>query len=188
MNIARRQLRAFFIHMIGLENKTLTSERLSYRLLEERDKLQLASLLSDAEVTRPAGFLPSKSASEFDDFFATLTQYNTGIAVLLGDVLIGYIHVNKYVSSLPELVGKPCVSTGFVIGKAFQRKGYGTEMLNTLTNYLLGRFSACFADCFDNNPASEKLIRKCGYEYFEDYTMFFDGIGETKTCKSFIHR
>ena len=82
----------------------------------------------------------------------------------------------------------PCVSTGFVIGKAFQRKGYGTETLNTLTSYLLGRFSACFADCFDDNPASEKLIKKCGYEYLEDYTMFFDSIGENKTCKSFIHR
>ena len=174
--------------MIGLENKILTSERLSYRLLDERDRLTLASLLSDTEVTRPAGFLPAKSAAEFNDFFATLTKYNTGIAVLLGETLIGYIHVNKYVSSLPELVGMPCVSTGFVIGKAFQRRGYGTETLNTLTTYLLGRFSACFADCFDDNPASEKLIKKCGYEYLEDYTMFFDSIGENKTCKSFIHR
>ena len=75
--------------MIGLENKTLTSERLSYRLLDERDKLPLASLLSDAEVTHPAGFLPAKSDAEFNDFFATLTQYNTGIAVLLGETLIG---------------------------------------------------------------------------------------------------
>ena len=172
--------------MIGLENKILRSERLSYRLLDERDKAELRVILSDEEVTRPAGFLPAKTQGEFDSFFETLTQYRTGVAVLLDKTLIGYIHVNKYRSSLPELKDKPCVSTGFVIGKDFWRKGYGSETLNTLTSYLLGIFAGCFADCFDDNLASEGLIRKCGYEYVEDYTMFFDGINETKTCKSFM--
>ena len=174
--------------MIGLENKILKSKRLSYRLLDETDKTELRAILSDEEVTRPAGFLPAKDEAEFNEFFEVLTQYHTGIAILLDKILIGYIHVNKYKSALPELRDKPCVSTGFVIGKNFWRKGYGTETLETLTSYLLGKFSACFADCFDDNPASEGLIRKCGYEYVEDYTMFFDGINETKTCKSFVHR
>ena len=174
--------------MIGLENKILTSKRLTYRLLKKTDKAELRVILSDADVTRPAGFLPAKTQAEFDEFFETLTQHNTGIAILLNKTPIGYIHVNKYKSALPDLKDKLCVSTGFVIGKDFHRKGYGTETLETLTSYLLETFSACFADCFDDNPASEGLIRKCGYEYVEDYTMFFDGINEQKTCKSFVHR
>lgn len=46
--------------MIGLEGKRLTTDRLSVRLLEAGDRQALAALLSDAEVTRPAGFLPAK--------------------------------------------------------------------------------------------------------------------------------
>ena len=62
--------------MIGLEGKTLSSERLRYRLMQSSDKVTLSELLSDAEVTRTAGFLPAKTQKDFDDFFAALTICN----------------------------------------------------------------------------------------------------------------
>ena len=99
--------------MIGLEGKTLHSERLSYRLLSPEDKTALREILSKKSVTEPAGFLPAESAEEFDRFFAGLTRYNTGIAILRENELIGYIHVSKYVPDLPEYRGKNCVSLGF---------------------------------------------------------------------------
>ena len=172
--------------MIGLENQKLQSKRLTYRLLEEADKDALRDILSDKEVTEPAGFLPAKSKKEFDEFFATLTRYNTGIAILLGDMLIGYIHVYKDTYDFPEYEGKKGVSTGFVIGKKYWNHGYATETLETITAYLKQTFDYCAADHFVGNEPSKRVIEKCGYRYLETYTMFFEGLGKEMTCLSYI--
>ena len=172
--------------MIGLEHKKLQSKRLTYRLLEESDKEALREILSDKSVTEPGGFLPAGSKEEFDQFFAALTQYNTGIAILLGETLLGYIHVNRHISELPECRGKTGVSTGFVIGKAYQNHGYATETLETITAYLKQTFDYCAADHFAGNEPSKRVIEKCGYRYLETYTMFFEALGEEKTCLSYI--
>lgn len=172
--------------MIGLENKTLKSKRLTYRLLCEADKEALSEILSDRSVTEPAGFTPAESKAEFDEFFAELTQYNTGVAILSGDELIGYIHVHKYIPDLPEYIGKKCVSTGFVIGKEYQNKGYGTETLETLTAYLKQNFDYCFVSHFTDNVPSKRVIEKCGYRYLEEYTMFFEDLGKDITLIDYV--
>lgn len=172
--------------MIGLEGKTLHSPRLCCKLLAEGDKPALAQILSDPAVTEPAGFRVAKTQEEFDVFFSGLTVYHTALGIYLKDTLIGYVHVNKEESDDPALMGKPCVSVGFVIGAKWQRMGFGTEMLNTITPYLLTRFAACYADCFAENEASRKTIEKCGYRYVEDYSYFFDGLGEEKVCHSYV--
>ena len=172
--------------MIGLEHKKLQSKRLTYRLLEEADKNALCDILSDRSVTEPGGFLPPKSKEEFDEFFATLTRYNTGIAILLGNTLIGYIHVNRHRSELPEFREKTGVMLGFVIGKAYQNHGYATETLETITAYLKQSFDFCIADHFVGNEPSKRVIEKCGYRYLETYTMLFEALGEEKTCLSYI--
>lgn len=174
--------------MIGLESKTLHSARLEYRLLDEKDKAPLSVLLHDRSVTEPAGFLPADSEESFDRFFAELTQYNTGIAILYGREVIGYFHVNKYVPDREEYQTLKCVGVGFVIGKDYQNRGFGTETLTCLTEYLLTIFDACFADHFKENIPSKRVIEKSGYSYCEDYSMFFDGIGTEKICSSYICR
>lgn len=172
--------------MIGLEGRTLQSERLTYRLLEPSDRDALSELLSDKSVTEPAGFMPAETKEEFDDFFATLTQYHTGIAILSNETLIGYIHVNRYVPNVPEYHGKKCVSTGFVIGKKYQNQGYATETLDTITTYLKQSFDYCVADHFTDNEPSKRVIEKCGYHYLETYSMFFEELGKEVTCLSYI--
>lgn len=172
--------------MIGLAGTSFASQRLHYRLLKQSDKAALALLLSDPEVTAPAGYLPAPNDRAFDDFFASLIRYDTAIALLKGDTLIGYCRVNRYQSDAPELKGKNCVSTGFVIGKAYQLQGYGTEMLQAVTAYLLKRFDACFADCFQDNEASRKTIEKCGYRYVETYPFYFDELAKEKLCLSYV--
>ena len=172
--------------MIGFENRTLKSKRLTYRLLDASDKEDLYEILSDNGVTEPAGFLPSESKDRFDVFFAELTQYNTGIAVLRDDVLIGYIHVGKYTPDSSDYRGLKCVSTGFVIGRKYQNQGYATETLETITTYLKQTFDYCFADHFVDNEPSKRVIEKCGYRYLEEYTIFFEALGKEKTCLSYV--
>ena len=172
--------------MIGLEGQTLKSERLEYRLLCDADKEPLAALLTDPAVTEPAGFRPARSTEEFDEFFARLTQYNTGVAILHDGQLIGYFHVNRYVPDGEEFAGKSCTGVGIVIGASFQRRGFGTEALTFMTGWLLGRFDACFADCFTENVPSRRMIEKSGYRYVEDYTMPFEELRQEKTCSSYV--
>ena len=173
--------------MIGLENKTFQSKRLTYRLLNAGDKEALREILSDKSVTEPAGFMPAATKAEFDDFFTELTQYNTGIAILSGETLTGYIHVHKYVPDQSEYSGKKCVSTGFVIGKKYQNQGYATETLETVTTYLKQTFDYCFASHFIENEPSKKVIEKCGYRYFEKYTMFFEELGKDMTLLGYVY-
>ena len=169
--------------MIGMEGKMLRSERLAYRLLNPSDKVALGEMLSDRIVTEPAGFLPPE---DIDSFFETLTAYNTALGVLRDGELIGYIRVNKYVSDHSHHRDKTCVSTGFVINKKYHGKGYGTETLQTVTEYLKNRFDLCFADHFEGNEPSKRVIEKCGYKYFEKYTMYFDELGREITCLSYV--
>ena len=172
--------------MIQMQGKRLRSERLTYRLLESNDRSALHALLSDPDVTAPAGFLPAETAEQFDAFFETLTRYQTAIAILLGETLIGYIHVNKYTPDAPAYQDKRCVSTGFVIGRAYQNQGYATETLRTVTAYLRERFDACIADCFAENVASRRVIEKCGSRYLESYSMYFEELQQEKTCHSYV--
>ena len=79
-----------------------------------------------------------------------------------------------------------CVGVGFVIGKDYQNRGFGTEALTYLTKYLLSVFDACFADHFKENIPSKRVIEKCGYSYREDYSMYFDTIHMDKICSSYI--
>lgn len=172
--------------MIGLEGKTLHSARLTYRLLANNEKPALAKILSDEALTEPAGFHVAKDAAEFDSFFDSLTAYHTALGIFLKNALIGYVHVNKEISDDPQLRDKPCVSVGFVVGTQWQHNGYGSEMLEAVTAYLLTRFTACYADCFLDNEASRKTIEKCGYRYVEDYSFFFEALGEERTCHRYV--
>lgn len=173
--------------MIGLEGRQLHSARLTLRLAAQQDKEALWKLLQDDTVTKPAGFLPITTAEEFDHFFSELIAYGTGVTILAGDVVIGYVRVNKEVLDQPEFAGKSAVGLGFVIGKPYQKQGYGTEMLQTMTNYLLDRFDYCVADHFVENEASRRLIEKCGYRFLEEYSMVFDHLStEEKQLRSYI--
>ena len=172
--------------MIGLENKVLSSKRLTYRLLEEADKAALQKIVSDGSVSEPAGFLPPDTNEKFDRFYTALTQNNTGVAILHGETLIGYIHVFSYKSDMPKYCEKRGVSTGFVIGKQYWGHGYATETLETMTAYLKQMYDYCVADHFVGNDASKKVILKCGYRYFETYTMLFEELGKEMTCLSYM--
>lgn len=173
--------------MISMENKTLRSARLEYRILNEEDKTALRAILANGSVTAPAGFMPAKSNDEFEAFFTSLTVHKTAIAILREGTLIGYVRVNRYVSDDAQYEGKNCVSTGFVIGSTYQKQGYGTEMLAFITKYLKTLFDFCFADCFEGNEASRTVIERCGYKFTEKYTMFFEELNEEKTCLSYVY-
>ena len=57
--------------MIGLKNKELKTERLTLRLIEERDKEPLSLLLKDDSVLRLQGFTRQKRPRILTNFLST---------------------------------------------------------------------------------------------------------------------
>lgn len=174
--------------MIGMEDRVERSRRLTYRLIADCDREPLRAMLTDPKVTEPAGFRPPVTDEAFEEFFSGLTAYHTGVAILLGQELIGYVHVNKMNMDQGVYAGKSCLGLGFVLGRQYHRQGYATEMLNWITGYLKGRADWCFADAFVDNAPSNALIQRCGYTYVEDYSMYFDALGKTMTCHSYAYK
>ena len=187
--------------MIDFNNRILRSARLTYRLLEDGDRAALRAILSSPAVTEPAGFRMPATEAEFDEFFIVLTAYDTGVAILSGDVLVGYIHVYPENMAGTVCEGSRCVGFGFVIGEAFQWRGYATEALIAMTEYMRdarvllpdasglpvrGPVDYCLADHFEGNEASRRVIEKAGYRYLETYTYYFEELGREMTCLSYV--
>ena len=172
---------------IGFDNLTLSCGRLTYRLIAEADRESLREILSDPDLTRPAGYMPAKDDADFEKFWHGLTDHKAGIAILYKNECIGYFNVHPYKADSGEYAGKNNVSVGFIIGRRYQKQGFGTEAVGVLTAYLKRRFDYVFGECFEENAASEKTLRKCGYRYVETYRMFFDKLCEEKKVLSFVY-
>ncbi len=166
--------------MIGMEGRILKSKRLSFRLLEDCDKLSLFRIVQEKETTIPSGFLPITDTDAFEAFWKGLTQYNTGVAILYHGGCIGYFHVNRWAPDEVEYKDKKNVGIGFLIGRNYLRQGFGTETLTTLNQYLLTQFDCIWGDYFEGNEASRKLLHKCGFIPVGTYDMIFDSLGGEK--------
>lgn len=55
---------------------------------------------------------------------------------------------------------------GYVIGEPFQNKGYATECVNDVINYMKNKFSTqtVYAKYFESNIASSRVLEKNGFE------------------------
>ena len=59
-------------------------------------------------------------------------------------------------------------------------------MLRFITACLKERFDFVIADAFEDNPASNRVIVKCGFRRLRDYTMLLEGPGGEKVCRSYV--
>ena len=74
---------------------------------------------------------------------------------------IGYMPAPK--SNLPAREGEPLV--GYWVGKPYWNEGICTEALQLLLDYCINvmHFENIWADYFTGNPASGRVIQKCGF-------------------------
>lgn len=170
--------------MLNIKEKTLKSKNLTFRLLNNEDKKDLYEILQEPETTLPVGKLPIKDQESFKVYWYNLTKDNSAISILLNGNCIGYYHFYKYIIDNPIHKDMNNVGIGFLIGKDYLHRGYGTEALLILNAYLLTIFDNIFADYFIENIASKKTLEKCGFKYLETYKMEFDELKETKLIAS----
>lgn len=139
-------------------------EKVFLKILSEDDVDEnYLGWLNDNEVTR---FIESRwQAHSLED----LKNYVKTINESLDDVLLG-IHLKNQ-----EHIGNVRIcqihpvhrfgDLGFLIGKKYWNKGYGTEAIKLATEYAFKELNLnkLFADIYSNNVGSYKAFMKAGY-------------------------
>ena len=153
------------------------SERLSFRRIRPEDSKRIFECwASDEEVTKYVTWPAHKNVEtteyvvdmwlkEYDD----PACYRYGIELKETGGLIGMIDIVGYIDGKPEI--------GYVLGRAFWNRGYMTEALRAMTEYLFsGGFDTILIEADERNIGSNSVIRKNGFVFTHQ---------ETRPCSSF---
>lgn len=188
-------VRPFSVKIIGIIMKhcgtqTIITERLILRRFEEADAEHMFNnWANDADVTKFMRWQPHGDISvtadllrewvasyEHDDF------YDWAIVLKDSNIPIGSIGCmpnNKY----NDLV----IEVGYCISKAYWRKGFTSEALAAVIEYIFGN-----TDCIrieanhdPRNPNSGRVMKKCGMQY--EGTLRMRGKNTTGICDECVY-
>lgn len=145
---------------------TIKTQRLILRPWKESDAPALYTLAKDGEVGPRAGWEPHKNIEESLDVIQKIFSNDCTWAITLKDngELIGCIGYYTYHTSNIE-IGINDAEVGYWIGKEFWNKGFCTEALMEIIDFCFNKkkFDILWADFFVDNPASGRVMEKCGF-------------------------
>ena len=140
-------------------NSTLTTPHLLLKALEEQDRETMIRLLGDREIGKTYMLPVFQSKQQADAYFDRLvvlcqTRFVFGIYLPDGE-LIGMLNECGCTEDEIEL--------GYFISTAHQGRGYATEALQAaIQECFLCGFRHVVAGFFEENPASRRVMEKCG--------------------------
>lgn len=147
--------------------KVMQTPRIRLRPWEECDAEALYKYASDPDVGRRAGWPEHTSLKESLEIIRTVFHNDYTWAIILKDTdepigCIGYYPFGKSNIS----IGEHDCEVGYWIGKPYWNHGICTEALRLLLDYCLHvkQFQNIWADHFIGNPASKRVLQKCGFE------------------------
>lgn len=157
--------------------KEFDSERLHFRRIRAEDSRRIFDCwASDDEVTKyvtwpthqnveTTAYVVDMWLKEYDDPGC----HRFGIELKETGELIGMIDVVDYIDGKPEV--------GYVLGRAYWGKGYMTEALRAVTDYLFSEgYDTVLIEADERNIGSNSVIRKNGFVFTHQ---------ETRPCSSF---
>lgn len=146
--------------------KVLETDRLILRPWREADAEALFKYASDPDVGPRAGWPPHKSVEESLEIIRKVFTAEGMWAIELketGEAIgcAGYLPASY--SNL-EIDEDQC-EVGYWIGKPYWNRGYCTEALRAVVNYCFNikGFTVLWGDYFPENPASGRVMEKCGF-------------------------
>ena len=162
--------------MFGSNTPQIETKRLILRKLKMADAEDLFQVLSDREVNRFLPWFPHKSIAETKAFLESdvFSDYRKPIAYRYGlewkqtGAVIGYLSL---LGIDPE---KRCGDIGYGLARSFWGRGIMTEAVGALLARLKAdgfRFVTSTHDV--NNPASGRVMQKCGMKYVSSYPEFW---------------
>ena len=144
----------------------METERLLLRPWHESDAETLYKYASDSEVGPRAGWPPHKSIEESLDIIRTVFNNDHTWAILLKetDDIVGCI--GYYTCGESNInIGENDVEAGYWVARPYWNRGICTEALRLLIDYCLKEkgFQTIWSDYFVDNPASGRVMEKCGF-------------------------
>ena len=147
--------------MINME-----TERIVLRPWRDDDAEVLFKYASDPEVGPRAGWPPHKSVEESLEIIRTIFKSDHMWAIELKETgeAIGCMGYMVHGESNIE-IGENDVEAGYWVARPYWNRGICTEALQMVIDYCFEEkgFNAIWADYFPENPASGKVMEKCGF-------------------------
>ena len=145
----------------------METERLTLRPWMESDAEALFKYASDPEVGPRAGWPPHKSVQESLEIIRTVFSSEGMWAVTLKgtDEAIGSVgYLPASASNLP--IEADHAEVGYWIARPYWGKGICTEAMEKVIDYCshVKGFTFLWGDYFPENPASGRVMEKCGFE------------------------
>lgn len=142
------------------------TERIILRPWLESDAEALFKYASDPDVGPRAGWPPHKSVEESREIIKSFFSNDDTWAIELKETseIIGCIGVLIASVSNLKIAENEC-EIGYWVAKPYWGKGICTEALRLVIDYCfnVNKFNAIWGDYFPENPASGKVMEKCGF-------------------------
>ena len=145
----------------------METDRILLRPWLESDAENLFKYASDADVGPRAGWPPHNSVDESLKIIRTVFNTDTMWAVELKETsepigCVGYLPAS---ASNLKIKDDEC-EVGYWIAKPYWRKGICTEAMRLVVDYCFNvkGFTTLWGDYFPENPASGKVMEKCGFK------------------------
>ena len=142
------------------------TERLLLRPWREDDAEALFKYASDPEVGPRAGWPPHKSVEESLEIIRTVFHNDTNWAIELketGEAIgcVGYLPASA--SNLK--ISEDQAELGYWIARPYWGQGICTEAMRMIVDYCFNEkgFTTLWGDYFLDNPASGRVMEKCGF-------------------------
>lgn len=144
----------------------METERILLRPWQESDAEALFKYASAPDVGPRAGWPAHKSVEESREIIRTYFHNDTTWAIVLKETgeAIGCIgYYTHETSNIP--IGENDCEVGYWIGKPYWNRGICTEALKLMLDYCIHEkhFENIWADHFTGNPASGRVMEKCGF-------------------------
>lgn len=145
----------------------METDRILLRKWQESDADALFKYASDPDVGPRAGWPPHKSVEESREIIKTVFNTDTMWAIVLKETgeAIGCAGYLPAANSNLNIPGDEC-EVGYWIGKPYWGRGICTEALKLVIDYCFNvkGFKSLWGDFFPQNPASGRVMEKCGFK------------------------
>lgn len=149
-----------------VDMNVLVTERLVLREWKDTDSPSLFKYASDPEVGSRAGWAPHKSEQESLEIIRNVFSVEGMWAIELKETseaigCVGYLPAEY--SNLDIAIDE--CEVGYWLARPYWNRGICTEALKAVMDYCFDvkGFTALWGDYFPSNPASRKVMEKCGF-------------------------
>lgn len=162
----------------------IETDRLRLRGWQEtqRDAEDMYAYAQYKEVGRPAGWAYHKSIDESYEITRLFVEHGNVFAITDKETgkVIGSLglHQPKSMEGYEHLYG---LEIGYVLSPDYWGRGLMTEAVRTVIDWIFTYtdVGVLFCGHFDFNDRSRRVIEKCGFTYWKQYTFISEQLGET---------